>query len=176
MERDIKCNTCGRLQEKSDTFKSCESCKEVFYCSIECQIRDWRVGDHGRRCDEHRDREIEREGLLILKSLILEIQELDAKRRMKRETKKKNKDGSNCECFGRYEEELWRLFFYLDKCSRQGCTKKITEGRDCYPTLYVFECKIGHGSHIIPVKYCSRMCKKASKEESKQAQSRSRKL
>ena len=42
-----KCNVCG-LTQKQKKLKKCGSCKCVFYCSLECQKRDWK--DHKKVC------------------------------------------------------------------------------------------------------------------------------
>jgi hypothetical protein len=46
----FKCGRCGK-----EAFKRCSKCKEVWYCSRECQVGDW--GVHKVRCNE-RGREL----------------------------------------------------------------------------------------------------------------------
>ncbi|KAF8181242.1 hypothetical protein K438DRAFT_1841412 [Mycena galopus ATCC 62051] len=43
---------CGRIQRKTD-FKRCAGCKRLYYCSKECQIKDWRA-QHRRTCKHTR--------------------------------------------------------------------------------------------------------------------------
>lgn len=40
---------CGRCHKHGATRK-CSKCKEVFYCSQECQVADWKQGGHKNSC------------------------------------------------------------------------------------------------------------------------------
>jgi len=50
---DVLCKNCGKnesvAQLSSKTLKVCEDCKMVFYCSSECQRKDWKI--HKYNCD-----------------------------------------------------------------------------------------------------------------------------
>ncbi|KAJ6534109.1 hypothetical protein B0H19DRAFT_1271854 [Mycena capillaripes] len=40
---------CGIIAAK-DEFRRCSGCQTVYYCSGQCQIHDWRIGEHRRAC------------------------------------------------------------------------------------------------------------------------------
>jgi hypothetical protein len=42
----VNCRNCGH----SNPNKRCSACLKVFYCSEECQKRDWTEGDHKNNC------------------------------------------------------------------------------------------------------------------------------
>ncbi|KDR67402.1 hypothetical protein GALMADRAFT_232068 [Galerina marginata CBS 339.88] len=44
------CYSCGRLPEEKQEFSKCARCRGVFYCSRECQKKDW--ADHKKFCEE----------------------------------------------------------------------------------------------------------------------------
>lgn len=44
------CPTCGQEEQKLGEFKRCGGCKNVYYCSRKCQVRDWKAG-HKQKCD-----------------------------------------------------------------------------------------------------------------------------
>jgi len=51
----VLCNNCGIIESvaqlSSKTLKVCEACKMVFYCSPECQRKDWKI--HRLHCDAY---------------------------------------------------------------------------------------------------------------------------
>lgn len=50
VESTIKCTSCGRKPKQSETtFRHCSACKTAYYCSTDCQRRDWK-GDHKQQC------------------------------------------------------------------------------------------------------------------------------
>ncbi|KDR67403.1 hypothetical protein GALMADRAFT_258355 [Galerina marginata CBS 339.88] len=44
------CHSCGRLPGEKEEFSKCARCRGVFYCSQECQKKDW--ADHKKCCKE----------------------------------------------------------------------------------------------------------------------------
>jgi len=43
-ERDLRvrtCQCCGKAEKRVGKLKSCTRCKAAFYCSKECQVKDW---------------------------------------------------------------------------------------------------------------------------------------
>ena len=44
----IRCNTCKSMQGATE-FKVCSACKKVYYCSRDCQRKDWK-GGHKQLC------------------------------------------------------------------------------------------------------------------------------
>jgi hypothetical protein len=49
VDRD-ECSGCHRRAESNEIFKCCSKCKEVYYCSRECQVSNWSV--HKVRCKQ----------------------------------------------------------------------------------------------------------------------------
>lgn len=51
MERKKQtCHWCHRCPQGEESFKLCVGCKSVHYCSSDCQLIDWKGGDHHSRC------------------------------------------------------------------------------------------------------------------------------
>jgi len=44
----VKCNACGKVEEKMGQWKKCAKCGVVRYCSRECQRKDWK--SHRKPC------------------------------------------------------------------------------------------------------------------------------
>ena len=44
------CNACQAPEGLQLKHKICSACKEVYYCSVECQRQDWKVNGHKERC------------------------------------------------------------------------------------------------------------------------------
>ncbi|KAJ7736143.1 hypothetical protein B0H16DRAFT_123905 [Mycena metata] len=42
--------SCDKLDSNHD-FKRCSACRSIYYCSPECQAKDWRRGGHRQTCD-----------------------------------------------------------------------------------------------------------------------------
>lgn len=38
-----KCNGCGSVESAMDEYKACSRCREVCYCSRDCQMNDWKL-------------------------------------------------------------------------------------------------------------------------------------
>ncbi|KDQ56685.1 hypothetical protein JAAARDRAFT_207777 [Jaapia argillacea MUCL 33604] len=55
-------STKCRKQDGKRVFKRCKLCLQAHYCSKECQIEDWKNGDHRTRCEAAQ--ELRRKGLL----------------------------------------------------------------------------------------------------------------
>ena len=47
-EPEIVCANCNKVQA-STKFDFCSICKKVYYCSKECQVKDWKAG-HKKQC------------------------------------------------------------------------------------------------------------------------------
>lgn len=41
---------CGKVEEEVGKMKLCKGCMQWWYCGVECQTRDWKVGGHKRTC------------------------------------------------------------------------------------------------------------------------------
>eukprot|EP01084_Bolivina_argentea_P048757 89777_1 len=52
LEIDVKCNYCYKNQSECIKLKSCKGCASVFYCSIDCQKRDWK-SSHRLSCSKY---------------------------------------------------------------------------------------------------------------------------
>lgn len=44
------CNVCSKPASELCELKRCSKCRVARYCSIECQTRDWKTGNHKERC------------------------------------------------------------------------------------------------------------------------------
>ena len=51
-DRTTRCSNpgCDMVEQEGERFSLCESCKQVKYCSRECQSAHWREGGHKKRC------------------------------------------------------------------------------------------------------------------------------
>ena len=48
----VRCEFCGSSEDEiEDKLKRCNNCKEVYYCSRECQKKDWKKG-HRDTCED----------------------------------------------------------------------------------------------------------------------------
>jgi TPR repeat protein len=43
-------SVCGGCHKKGDGFKYCSKCNCIYYCSVECQIKDWKENGHKEQC------------------------------------------------------------------------------------------------------------------------------
>ena len=43
-------SVCGGCRKKGDGFKCCSKCNCIYYCSVECQIKDWKENGHKEQC------------------------------------------------------------------------------------------------------------------------------
>jgi len=75
-ESNIKqCNYCRKESCKINDLKKCGNCKEVRYCSIACQTRDWKI-KHKKICVQSRRNSIDEE-TAILNLIKIESDESD---------------------------------------------------------------------------------------------------
>jgi len=45
-----QCHCCGQLESAPRTFQSCRQCRQVYYCSRDCQKKQWKAG-HKLECE-----------------------------------------------------------------------------------------------------------------------------
>ncbi|KAF7336515.1 MYND-type domain-containing protein [Mycena sanguinolenta] len=64
---------CGVIREKAK-FRRCSECQQVYYCSSDCQKRDWTFGGHREMCDSMRP--------LLFKNKDLGVRNLSFMRRL----------------------------------------------------------------------------------------------
>merc|ERR1712098_370097 len=41
---------CGKIEAQPREFQKCARCGVVYYCSKNCQKKDWKKGGHKKRC------------------------------------------------------------------------------------------------------------------------------
>lgn len=46
----FKSDACANCKKIAHTNRRCKGCYEVYYCSVDCQRQDWKVGGHRERC------------------------------------------------------------------------------------------------------------------------------
>jgi hypothetical protein len=51
MQREIlHCEVCWKTATEQTKLRHCARCGITYYCSTECQRKDWKVGDHKNKC------------------------------------------------------------------------------------------------------------------------------